>query len=268
MTFLEKLRRVTTPGGLGLCIGLDPDPDRLPDSFPPDLEGISRFLRQVISASEPYAAAYKVNTAFYEVWGSDGWALLEKIARTLPESAFRIADAKRGDIGNTARHYARAFFERLPFDAVTLSPYMGGDTLHPFLENPGKGAYVLALTTNPGSKDVQHFSDGKRTVYQQVLSQIPIWAPQGNLGAVVGATHPQELLDIRREYPSIPLLVPGIGAQGGDVRAVVEAAGGEGRGPLLVNVSRGILYPDNDLDFPESIVRACRDFRRLLGLSS
>lgn len=266
MTFSGKLHSVTAPQGLGLCVGLDPDPERLPEAFPPDLNGVSRFLPEIISASAPYASAYKVNTAFYEAWGSEGWALLENIAGMLPESALRIADAKRGDIGNTARRYAQAFFEHLPFDAVTLNPYMGGDALQPFLENPEKGAYVLALTTNPGSKDLQYLSNGKDEVYKHVLRRIPSWAPQGNLGAVVGATHPQELLDIREEFPGIPLLIPGIGAQEGDIDAVARMAGEEDMGPVLVNVSRGILYPQNELDFPESVAQACRDFRRALGI--
>lgn len=267
MIFREKLNFVTRPNGVGLCIGLDPDPDRLPSGFPPDPDGISEFIREVISASAPYASAYKVNTAFYEAWGSEGWALLESIARALPEAAMRIADAKRGDIGNTARRYAQAFFERMPFDAVTLNPYLGGDALIPFLENPPKGAYLLVLTTNPGSKDLQYFSDGKDTLYQRILSKIPSWSQHGNLGAVVGATHADELYDIRRRFPTTPLLIPGIGAQGGDAEAIARTAGGKGLGPLLVNVSRSILYPDNDLEFPQSIVRACQDFRHLLGIA-
>ena len=266
MTFLEKLERVTAPSSLGLCVGLDPDPNRLPLQFSPNPDGIFQFLLKVISVSAPYAAAYKVNTAFYEAWGQEGWSLLENIAKALPESTVRIADAKRGDIGNTAKHYARAFLDRMPFDAVTLNPYMGGDTLQPFLENADKGAYVLALTTNRGSKDLQYFSDGKSTLYQHILQMIPTWAPNGNLGAVVGATHPQELALIRRQFPSIPLLIPGIGAQGGDAQAIVEIAGGEDRGPLLVNVSRALLYPDDDLDFPENVKQACLNFRELLKI--
>ncbi len=266
MTFLQKLHQVTAPTGLGLCVGLDPDPNRLPSDFRPGLDGVSRFLHKVITASAPYAAAYKVNTAFYEAWGTDGWALLEDIARALPDNSIRIADAKRGDIGNTAVRYAKAFLERLPFDAITLNPYMGGDTLQPFLENPEKGGYVLALTTNPGSKDLQHFSDGEKTLYQHVLGMIPSWAPHENLGAVVGATHPQELIAIRDEFPNVPLLIPGIGAQGGDADVVASIAGGENRGPLLVNASRGILYPQSDLNFPENIVQACKDFRRSLKI--
>jgi orotidine-5'-phosphate decarboxylase len=267
MTFRQKLRQVTSPEGLGLCVGLDPDPDRLPSDFSPDLDGISNFLDAVISATTDFASAYKVNTAFYEAWGSAGWNLLEKIAQKLPESSLRIVDAKRGDIGNTARHYAKALLERLPFDAITLNPYLGADTLEPFLSSEDKGAYVLALTTNPGAADLQHFSDGKQKLYQLILSQIPAWAPRGNLGAVVGATHPQELIDIRKQFPSVPLLIPGIGAQGGDAEAVASLAGNEGRGPLLVNVSRGILYPQSKQSFPESIAHACKNYRRILKIS-
>ncbi|TKJ42470.1 orotidine-5'-phosphate decarboxylase [candidate division LCP-89 bacterium B3_LCP] len=267
MTFREKLHLVTGSGAVGLCIGLDPDPARLPEGYSPDLQGISSFLTEVISISTPHAAAYKVNTAFYEAWGAEGWALLEKIAHDLPESSLRIADAKRGDIGNTAKRYAHAFLERIPFDAITLNPYMGGDTLQPFLRNPHKGAFVLALTTNPGSKDLQRFSDGKFNLYERVLDMISHWAPQGNLGAVVGATHPDELVKIRRAYPSVPLLIPGIGAQGGDAETVAQIAEDVQGEPLLVNVSRGILYPDNDLDFQESIESACLDYKKQLKIN-
>lgn len=268
MTFLQKLRRVTEPKVLGLCVGLDPDPARLSASFPPDLDGISRFLHEVIAATAPYAAAYKVNTAFYEAWGSQGWALFETIAHALPESSLRIADAKRGDIGNTAKRYAQAFLERLPFDAITLNPYMGGDTLQPFLENPDKGAYVLALTTNPGSEDLQHFSHGDTPLYQHVLKKIPTWTEHENLGAVVGATHPEELIQIRKEFPHIPLLIPGVGAQGGDVDAVAGLAGDIEGAPILVNISRGLLYPQYDLEFPENVKQACLDYRSMLSISA
>ncbi len=264
MTFLQKLHRITASRGLGLCVGLDPDPGKLPPGFSPDLDGISRFLFEAVRVASPYASAFKVNTAFYEAWGSEGWALLEKIAAALPESSLRIADAKRGDIGNTARHYARAFFERLPFDAITLSPYMGSDTLQPFLSDPQKGAFVLALTTNAGSADLQRFSNGKRMLFQHILRQIPFWAPAGNLGAVVGATHPQDLKAIREEFPDVPLLIPGVGAQGGDIEAIVEASKPT-RAPVLVNVSRGVLYPENGLKFPDNIAAACEHFQRKLN---
>lgn len=267
MTFREKLHQVTSPSGLGLCIGLDPDPDRLPPDFSPDLDGVSSFLHSVISATSDYTAAYKVNTAFYEAWGSAGWRLLEEIAGKLPPNCLRIVDAKRGDIGNTARHYAKALLERLPFDAITLNPYLGADTLEPFLRREEKGGFVLALTSNPGSADLQHFSDGRQKLYQLILSQIPTWGPLGNLGAVVGATHSQELIDVRSQFPAIPLLIPGIGAQGGDADVVASLTGNGERGPLLVNISRGILYPQNELPFPESIAQACKDYRQALKIS-
>lgn len=267
MTFRDKLHSVTAPRGLGLCVGLDPDPNRLPKPFKPDTAGLSSFLKQVIQASQPYASAYKVNTAFYEAWGSKGWVLLEEIAAALPGKTLLIADAKRGDIGNTASRYAQAFFGALPFDAITLSPYMGQDSLQPFLENPEKGAFVLALTTNAGSRDFQYFSDGKEELYKRVLRFISGWAPEGNLGAVVGATHPAELQAIRSEFPSVPLLIPGVGAQGGDIEAVASLSSGEGSAPVLVNVSRGILYPKNNLAFPEGVFQACREYSAELKIN-
>ncbi|MBU0519822.1 orotidine-5'-phosphate decarboxylase [bacterium] len=265
MTFSQKLQQVTSSLGIGLCVGLDPDPDRLPEQFSPDLNGISDFLHEIISITKPFAAAYKVNTAFYEAWGASGWQVLENVAFSLPPNTLRIADAKRGDIGNTTKHYAKAFFERLPFDAITLSPYMGGDTLQAYLENPDKGAFTLALTTNPGSADLQHFSDGRTMLYQKVLSLIPTWAPHKNLGAVVGATHPQELKQIRADFPQVPLLVPGIGAQGGDAQAIVDASGPH-RAPVLVNVSRAIIFPQDEKNFPLNIADACKKFCQLLNI--
>lgn len=266
MTFLQKLQQVSKSNGIGLCVGLDPDPGKLPENFSPDLNGISEFLHEVISITAPFAAAYKVNTAFYEAWGAAGWQVLENVAYTLPESSVRIADAKRGDIGNTTKHYAKAFFDRLPFDAITLSPYMGGDTLQAYLDDPDKGAFILALTTNPGSADLQHFSDGKTALYQRVLSLIPTWAPNKNLGAVVGATHPEELKQIRTDFPDIPLLVPGIGVQGGDAQAIVDTCGLD-RAPVLVNVSRGVLYPKDQKNFPLNIAEAGKEFCRMLKIN-
>jgi orotidine-5'-phosphate decarboxylase len=267
MTFIEKLKLAAGTNGPGLCVGLDPDPAKMPPGLNQDLAGISSFLHQVIKASQPFACAYKINTAFYEALGSPGWRLLEEMAAALPTNSLRIADAKRGDIGNTARAYAEAFLKSMPFDAMTVSPYLGGDSLEPFLKDPERGAFVLALTTNPGSKDLQYFSDGRVRLYQRVLSQIATWAPQRNLGAVVGATHPEELLQIRAEFPTIPLLIPGVGAQGGDIQAIMGMGYGPETGPVLVNVSRGILYPDNSLTFPENVAEACRTYAARLGTS-
>jgi orotidine-5'-phosphate decarboxylase len=264
MTFADKLRTVVGTQQPGLCLGLDPDPKRLPPEFSGDLTGLRAFLLGTLQVCAPFASAYKVNVAFYEAYGWRGWELLEEIAAALPENSIRIADAKRGDIGNTAERYAEAFLERLPFDAITLSPYLGGDSLQPFLKNPNRGAYVLALTTNPGSKDLQYFTDQKEKLYQRVLRLIGDWAPHGNLGAVVGATHPEELREVRSQFPSIPLLIPGVGAQGGDIEAISSMAYGEACGPVLVNVSRGILYPDTKSSFPENVKEACQTYSTLL----
>jgi orotidine-5'-phosphate decarboxylase len=260
MTFAEKLRTAIGTSGPGLCVGLDPDPARLPEGFRRDLSGIVDYLHKVIRLCAPWACAFKVNTAFYEAFGSAGWRILEEIAEALPEKSLRIADAKRGDIGNTAERYAEAFLHRLPFDAVTVNPYLGGDSLQPFVRDPDRGAFVLALTTNPGSKDLQYFSDGEERLYERVLKQIPSWALQGNLGAVVGATHPQELLHIREAFPTIPLLIPGVGAQGGDIQTITGMTYGSQLGPVLVNVSRGVLYPDSPLPFPENVREACQGY--------
>ncbi|HEX7343199.1 MAG TPA: orotidine-5'-phosphate decarboxylase [bacterium] len=266
MTFAEKLHSLVSSRGPGLCVGLDPDPVRMPADFNRDLPGIAAFLQKVILVTAPFAAAYKVNTAFFEALGSPGWRLLEEISFHLPEDCLRIADAKRGDIGNTAQKYAEAFFKQMPFDALTVNPYLGGDSLQPFLNDPTKGAYVLALTTNPGSKDLQYFGDDTNKLFFHVLSQIPHWAPSGNLGAVVGATHPEELLAIRRQFPSIPLLLPGVGAQGGDTETIRAMPYGAHHAPVLVNISRGILYPQGGANFPDNIVQACHSYQHELGI--
>ena len=267
MTFAEKLKGLMGARGPGLCVGLDPDPARLPAQFPRHLSGVAAFLEEVIKVSAPYAAAYKVNTAFFEAMGSPGWRLLEEIALQLPSGCLRIADAKRGDIGNTAQKYAEAFFQQMPFDAVTVSPYLGGDSLQPFLSDPAKGAFVLVLTTNPGSKDLQYFGDENNELYLHVLKRIPQWAPANNLGAVVGATHPDELLAIRRQFPSVPLLIPGIGAQGGDTEVIRAMPYGVHHAPVLVNISRSLLYADKSEDFPQNVLQACRHYQHALGIA-
>ncbi len=234
-----------------LCVGLDPDPDRLPQPLRGHPDGITIFHREIIAATRDLCVAYKPNLAFYEARGLQGWRELEQTRALLPDSHFSIADAKRGDIGNTATRYAQAFFGNLDFDAITVAPYMGADSVLPFLEFAGKWVILLALTSNPGSSDFQLSpqEDGL-PLYAKVLRTAAGWGSPDNLMFVTGATHPEKFEAIRALVPDHFLLVPGIGAQGGDLAAVCA----HGRNPqvgLLVNASRNILYAGDGPDFAE-----------------
>ncbi|MBK8656737.1 MAG: orotidine-5'-phosphate decarboxylase [Haliscomenobacter sp.] len=236
-----------------LCIGLDTDAEKIPaflrDQFP---DPLWEFNRRIIDATRPYCVAYKPNLAFYEALGTAGWELLEKTVRYIGPDHFIIADAKRGDIGNTSRLYAKAFFEQLPCDAVTVAPYMGQDSVTPFLGFPGKWVILLALTSNPGSADFQFAQQPEGIpLYRKVARQAMQWAGPDELMFVVGATHPEDLRQLRQEAPDYFFLVPGVGAQGGDLNAISQA-GLHAGGGLLVNASRSILYASSGPDFAEA----------------
>lgn len=242
-----------------LCVGLDSDLEKLPSSFSKDAAGMLAFNKAIIAATKAYCVAYKPNTAFYEVLGKEGWAVLEETIAAIPDTHFIIADAKRGDIGNTSRQYAKAFFEGLQCDAVTVAPYMGEDSVAPFLQFPGKWAIVLALTSNAGSRDFQHLTDQK-PFYQHVLAQSQQWGTPENLMYVVGATQAEALSTIRGIVPDHFLLVPGIGAQGGRLEDVARYGLNKDIG-LLVNASRSILFASQDDDFQEAASHAAQEIQ-------
>lgn len=254
MTTGEKARRLQETTSM-LCVGLDTSIDRLPAGIPKTVQGMVAFNRRIIEATKDVCCAYKINFAFYEQYGHEGVAALEQTADLLPDSHVRIADAKRGDIGNTAEAYARSVFERMPFDAVTVSPYMGHDSVEPFLSYADKLVFILALTSNPGSREFQRLSVHDTPLFRQVMDAALTWSGPAERGFVVGATHPRELADIRERYPQVPLLVPGVGAQGGDPVALREANGG---GPAYINSSRAILYASADVDFAEKAHEVAR----------
>jgi len=236
MTFFEQLRERIEAVDSVVSVGLDPDTDRLPAQVrDADLPRFS-FNRRIIDATHEHAACYKPNAAFYE--DSDGWrALRETVAYAHGKGVPVLLDAKRGDIGNTARQYARVLDE---VDAITVNPYLGGDALQPFLDREGKGIFVLCRTSNPGGADLQDLTlDSGETVYERVADLAAAW-DDGNVGLVVGATAPEELAEIREQVPDLPFLVPGVGAQGGDAEAAVEHGLADGVG--LVNSSRGIIF--------------------------
>lgn len=234
-----------------LCVGLDTQADKLPAHLPKNAEGMLMFNRAIIEATAPYAVAYKINTAFYEQYGAEGWSLMEETLKSIPEGMFTIADAKRGDIGNTSAMYARAFFERLHFDSITVSPYMGKDSLEPFLQYPDTWIIVLALTSNSGSSDFQIIADDQGYVFEHVIQKVASWFSPDQLMFVVGATKSEAFSNIRRMIPDHFLLVPGVGAQGGDL-AALSRAGLNSYGGLLVNSSRGILYASSEENFAEA----------------
>ena len=236
-----------------LCVGLDTDIKKIPQHLMTEDDPVFAFNKAIIDATAPYAIAFKPNTAFYEVYGAKGWLSLEKTITYIKENypqMFVIADAKRGDIGNTSANYARAFFETLQADALTVAPYMGVDSVEPFLGFDGKWVILLALTSNKGSRDFQYLNSEGKELYKNVLMKSTEWAGSDKMMYVVGATHPEELGEIRKMLPEHFLLVPGVGAQGGDLQAVAKYGLNSDCG-LIVNSSRGIIYASNGTDFAE-----------------
>jgi orotidine-5'-phosphate decarboxylase len=232
-----------------LCVGLDPDLEKIPRHLLQSADPVLEFNRQIIEATLPYAVAYKPNLAFFEALGPAGWITLQKTLELIPKNQFVIADAKRGDIGNTSTLYARAFFEKLNADAVTVAPYMGEDSVRPFLAFPGKWVILLAHTSNPGSGDFQTIETraGKK-LYEEVIVKAQAWGTPDNLMFVVGATRADKIGEIRKLAPENFFLVPGVGAQGGDLEAVCRA-GLNAQCGLLINASRSILYASAGEDF-------------------
>lgn len=238
-----------------LCVGLDTDPERIPVHLRQEEDPIFAFNKAIIDATHEFAVAYKPNLAFYESEGLKGWKSLERTIDYLNENypeVFTIADAKRGDIGNTGKRYAKAFFETLAFDSVTVAPYMGSDSVKPFLGYKDKWAILLALTSNPGGADFQLQELQKNTrLYQEVLQQSAEWGGPEELMYVVGATKASFLQEVRKIIPNHFLLVPGVGAQGGSVDEVMAHGMAMDGAGLLINSSRGIIYASALLDFAE-----------------
>lgn len=242
-----------------LCVGLDTDLNKIPPHLLDTEDPIFEFNKAIIDATKDLCVAYKPNIAFYEALGAQGWSSLEKTLDYIPDTHFTIADAKRGDIGNTSKLYARAFFERMNFDSITVAPYMGEDSVMPFLEFDNSWVILLALTSNKGSGDFQFIkddSDGKH-LYEKVMRQAQKWGSAENLMFVTGATHPEKFEELRSIAPDNFFLVPGIGAQGGDLQGVSKYGLNDHVG-LLVNSSRGIIYAGNGEDFAQKAHDAAR----------
>jgi orotidine-5'-phosphate decarboxylase len=252
MNFNDFLSNCTERQKSLVCAGIDPDVSRLPPHLSAGPEGILSFCSDIIESTRHAVAAYKINFAFFEIFGADGWRIIETLVRRIPQHIVKIADAKRGDIGNTSRKYAEAILLKMNFDCITVNPYMGSDSVEPFLQWPEKGAIILALTSNKGSRDLQYLESGPRPLYAHVIAKAKEWNVNKNCGVVVGATHPGQIAAVRESAPQLPFLIPGIGAQGGSLAdAVLSGTDDHGRG-ALINASRSILYKSSGKDFAEA----------------
>lgn len=269
MTFLDMLHTASTQNNSMLCVGLDPEPTRFPADMQGDPRKIYDFCAAIVDATADLVCAFKPQIAYFAAHGAEDQ--LERLMQHMRCNAPNvpvILDAKRGDIGSTAQQYAREAFERYGADAVTLSPFMGFDSVEPYLDYPGKGAFLLCRTSNPGGDDLQNQRlasvEGQPLLYEHIarLAQGP-WNRNGQLGLVVGATYPAEIERVRALAPTVPLLIPGVGAQGGDAVATVKA-GWRPDGPIIVNSSRAILYASNGSDFAEAARREAMKTRDLL----
>jgi orotidine-5'-phosphate decarboxylase len=262
MTFLEQLRQAEQTNGSLLCVGLDPEPAKFPDTLRGDVSKIYDFCAAIVDATADLVIAFKPQIAYFAAHGAEAQLerLMEHMRRTAPQVPI-ILDAKRGDIGSTAEQYAKEAFERYGADCVTLSPFMGFDSVQPYLKYHGKGAFLLCRTSNPGGDDLQNqrLADlaGQPTLFEHIASLVQgPWNLNGQLGLVVGATYPAEIERVRAVAPTVPLLIPGVGAQGGDAVATVKAGyranRGETTAPIVVNSSRAVLYASSGADFAQA----------------
>jgi orotidine 5'-phosphate decarboxylase subfamily 2 len=249
MKFIQRLQKAQQHNNSLLCVGLDVDPARLPQHLRSTSNPVVQFNRRIIEATCDLVCAYKLNLAFYEALGERGWQSLQQTLAYVPAGVLTIGDGKRGDIGNSSERYAKAIFNAFGFDATTVHPYMGYDSIEPFLRYEDRGTFLLALTSNEGSSDFQRLTFGGKPFYQKVVQAAVRWNTRRNIGLVVGATHPEELQPIRKLATEMPILIPGVGKQGGDVESAVRY-GCNKKGLLaVINASRSILYASNGKDF-------------------
>lgn len=265
MNFTDKLAKTTQKNQSLLCIGLDPDPERLPSGVT-----VLEFNRAIIDATSDLVCAYKLNFAFYEALGDEGFAVLRDTVRHVPDNIPVIGDAKRGDIGNTAKAYARAIFDNFNFDATTVNPYLGFDSIEPFIEYRDRGVFILCRTSNASATDFQSLRSetdgGHRPLFEIVAQKASGWNTYGNIGLVVGATYPEELQLIRKNHPEMPLLIPGIGAQGGDLASVVRYGVNSKGEKAIINSSRQIIYASRDKDFAQAARHAATELRDQINI--
>ena len=248
MNSYDKLQYISNANNSLLCVGLDTDINKIPGHLGKDISAILEFNKQIIDATKDIVSSYKINFAFYEQYGIEGFDILKKTFDYIPENIFTIADAKRGDIGNTSKAYAKSCFEYFNADSITVNPFMGRDSVMPFLDYSEKLVFLLGLTSNPGSNDFQRLLSNGNPVYKHVFEISGKWAGKEQLGYVVGATHPDELAELRKMMPGTIFLIPGIGAQGGDIKATLQA---NAHGPAVINASRAVIYASQGKDFAE-----------------
>jgi orotidine-5'-phosphate decarboxylase len=262
MNFLEKLRAAARQNNSWLCVGLDSELSKIPTFVRERPHAVFEFNRAIIEATSDLVCAYKINLAFYEMLGPAGLEILSKTRELIPQEIPVIADAKRGDIENTARAYAKALFEYYRFDAATVNPLMGFDSVAPFCEYPEKCAFILVRTSNPGARDFQELNCAGKPLYQHIAEKARQWNTRQNVGVVVGATAPQELSLVRRIVgDEIPILVPGVGAQGGDLERAVKNSVNS-RGELaIITASRSVLFASQERDFAQAARKAAQELR-------
>ena len=270
MTFIEQLHAAQAQNQSLLCVGLDPDPAKFPHHWRGDTSKIFEFCAAIVDATADLAIAFKPQIAYFAAHRAEDqlerlMAHMRQVAPHVPT----ILDAKRGDIGSTAEQYAKEAFERYQADAVTLSPFMGFDTVEPYLRYPGKGVFLLCRTSNPGGSDIQNQRladiNGQPRVFEHIATQVNgAWNPNGQVGMVVGATYPEEIARVRELAPTAPLLIPGVGAQGGDAEATVRAGWRTGA-PIAVNSSRAVLYASAEADFADAARRVAEQTRAQLN---
>lgn len=243
-----------------LCVGLDTDIMRIPVHLQQRPDAIFEFNKAIIDATLEHCVSYKINTAFYEAMGAKGWEIMERTFAYIPSTHFKIADAKRGDIGNTSSQYAKAFFETMKADAITVAPYMGEDSIRPFLEYEDKWTIVLGLTSNKGAKDFELQQSGTKMLYERVIETVSTWGTENNLMFVIGATQADEFTNIRKISPRHFYLVPGVGAQGGSLKEISEKAMIDDCG-ILVNVSRAVIYASENEDFATEATAIAKQYQ-------
>jgi orotidine-5'-phosphate decarboxylase len=254
--FIDKLLEASRTNNSLLCVGLDPDPQKLP------VDNVLEFNKAIIDATADMVCAYKPNLAFYEAMGIRGLQILKKTVAYIPKNIPVIGDAKRGDIGNTAAAYAKALFEYYKFDAVTVSPYLGFDSIEPFLDYKHGGVFVLCRTSNKSAGDFQDLVDNfGMKFYQSVAMRAEEWNKEGNVGLVVGATYPEELREVRKMCPEMPILIPGIGAQGGDIELSVKYGTNARKEKAIISASRQVLYASRGPDYAKAARKAATELR-------
>ncbi len=263
MSALKDLQKIQTKNKSYICLGLDLDPKKMPGEYGNTMKGMFEFTHRIIDATADLVCAYKPNLAFYESLGHEGLSLLKLIVQRVPEGIPVILDAKRGDIGNTAAQYAISLYEKLGAHWVTLSPYMGYDSIRPFLEYKDKGVFVLCLTSEPGCKDFQYLKvEGGKPLYEVVAEKVAYWNKEENCGLVVAATSPDQIHQIRHIAGEMPLLIPGVGAQGGSLEHAAKDGSADFTKPVIINVSRSVLYASQEMDFAQ---RARTEIAKLTG---